>query len=78
MSLRNHLTVRDALRSDPLLCEEYAQVKREVAAVAADIDEYGRGKNATIQRVLASAGLSESELASINGNVATPHDQIAD
>jgi GrpB-like predicted nucleotidyltransferase (UPF0157 family) len=58
LSLRNHLAVRDILRSDPVLREEYAAVKRRVGAAAGDIGEYGRGKNAIVQRILAAAELN--------------------
>lgn len=44
LALRNHLAVRDTLRADPVLREEYGQVKRRVGAVAADIDEYGQAR----------------------------------
>ncbi len=57
LSLRNHLAVRDTLRADPDLREQYAAVKRRAGAVAADIDEYGRDKNAMVQWILAAAGL---------------------
>lgn len=50
------------------LREEYSAVKRAVGATAADIYEYGAGKNDTIQRILAAAGLTETERASINSN----------
>jgi GrpB-like predicted nucleotidyltransferase (UPF0157 family) len=66
LSLRNHLAVRDILRTDPDLREQYAAVKRQAAATAADIDEYGRAKNATVQRILAAAGLSDAERAAID------------
>jgi GrpB-like predicted nucleotidyltransferase (UPF0157 family) len=56
------------LRSDPVLRDEYAAVKRRVGATAADIDEYGRGKNAIVQRILAAAELTEAERASIDAN----------
>jgi GrpB-like predicted nucleotidyltransferase (UPF0157 family) len=68
LSLRNHLAVRDTLRADPGLREEYAAVKRRVAATAPDLPAYGAGKDATIQRVLAAAGLTEAERASIGAN----------
>ena len=68
LALRNHRAVRDTLRADPALRDEYAEVKRRAGAVAADICEYGRGKNATIQRILAAAGLTDEERASIDGN----------
>ena len=68
LALRNHLAVRDTLRRDRDLREEYSAVKRAVGATAADIYEYGAGKNDTIQRILAAAGLTETERASINSN----------
>jgi GrpB-like predicted nucleotidyltransferase (UPF0157 family) len=66
LALRNHLAARDVLRADPALRDEYAAVKRAAGAVAADITEYGAAKNATVQRILAAAGLSEEERASID------------
>lgn len=68
LSLRNHLAVRDALRADPQLRDEYGDVKKRVGAEAADIYEYGAGKNAIVQRILAAAGLSEDDRASIDAN----------
>jgi len=68
LALRNHLAVRDILRADPALRDQYAAVKKQVGSTAADIYEYGRGKNAMIQQILATAGLTEAERASINGN----------
>jgi GrpB-like predicted nucleotidyltransferase (UPF0157 family) len=44
LSLRNHLAVRNILRADADLREQYAAVKRRVGATAASIDEYGRGE----------------------------------
>lgn len=76
LSLRNHLAVRDTLRADPVLREEYADVKRRVGAVAADIDEYGQGKNAMVQRILAAAGLTDEDRASINGNQVPSHKAV--
>jgi GrpB-like predicted nucleotidyltransferase (UPF0157 family) len=68
LSLRNHLAVRDTLRADADLREQYAAVKRQVGATAADIFEYGRGKNVVIQRILAASGLTDAEQASIAAN----------
>ena len=76
LSLRNHLAVRDILRSDRILREEYATVKRRVGAAAADIDEYGRGKNAIVQQILAAAELTEAERASIDANQVPSHDEV--
>jgi GrpB-like predicted nucleotidyltransferase (UPF0157 family) len=77
LSLRNHLAVRDILRSDPVLRDEYAAVKRRCGPAAADIDEYGRGKNAIVQRILAAAELTEAERASIDANQVPSHDEVA-
>jgi GrpB-like predicted nucleotidyltransferase (UPF0157 family)/predicted GNAT superfamily acetyltransferase len=67
LSLRNHLAVRDALRADPDLRDRYAAVKRRVGAVAADIYEYGQGKNAMVQEILAATDrLTEDERAAVN------------
>jgi GrpB-like predicted nucleotidyltransferase (UPF0157 family) len=68
LSLRNHLAVRDTLRRDAGLREEYAAVKRRLGATAADIDEYVRGKNAIVLRILAAAGLSETDRSEIEAN----------
>ncbi len=76
LSLRNHLAVRDILRADPDLRDEYAAVKRRVGATAANIDEYGQGKNAMVQRILAAAGLTEAEQASIDANQVPSHDEV--
>jgi GrpB-like predicted nucleotidyltransferase (UPF0157 family) len=76
LSLRNHLAVRDILRTDAGLRERYAATKRRVGATAADIDEYGRGKNAMVQEILATAGLTEDERASIDANQVPSHDEM--
>jgi GrpB-like predicted nucleotidyltransferase (UPF0157 family) len=60
--------VRDTLRADPELRAEYGRVKQRIGAVAANLYDYGAGKNTTIQRVLAAAGLSVEERAAIDAN----------
>ncbi len=65
LALRNHLAVRDVLRADPVLRDEYARVKRHAAEVAADINEYISLKSEVLGRVLERAGLSEAERAAI-------------
>jgi len=45
-------------------------VKKRVGASAANIDDYGQGKNAVIQKV--AAGLTHVERASIGGNRVPP------
>lgn len=76
LSLRNHLAVRDILRARPDLREQYGAVKKAASATAANIDEYGRAKNATVQQILAAAGLSEAERASIGANQVPCHDEV--
>ena len=76
LALRNHLVVRDTLRADPDLRDEYAAVKKQVGARAANIDDYGRGKNAMVQKILARGGLSDAERASIDGNQVPSHDEV--
>jgi GrpB-like predicted nucleotidyltransferase (UPF0157 family) len=44
LSLRNHLAVRDVLRADAALRDEYAAVKRKAGASSASIDDYGQAK----------------------------------
>lgn len=68
LALRNHLAVRDVLRADASLREAYGSRKKLVGATAADIYEYGAGKNDIVQRILAAAGMSAMELESINSN----------
>lgn len=68
LSLRNHLAVRDTLRTDPRLRDEYGEIKKRVGAEAPDIYAYGAGKNAMVQRILAAAGLSQDDRASIDAN----------
>ncbi len=76
LSLRNHLAVRDTLRNSQELRERYAAVKREVGATAANIDEYGLGKAAVVQAILAAAGLTDAERASIGANQVPTHDEL--
>ena len=76
LSLRNHLAVRDLLRADAALRAEYAAVKREAGTRCANIDEYGQAKSQTVRKILAAAGLTEAELASIAGNQVPSHDEL--
>jgi GrpB-like predicted nucleotidyltransferase (UPF0157 family) len=76
LSLRNHLAVSDILRTDPHLREQYADVKRRAGATAATIDDYGRAKNAMVQQILAAAGLTDAERASIDANQVPSHDEV--
>jgi GrpB-like predicted nucleotidyltransferase (UPF0157 family) len=76
LSLRNHLGLRDVLRTDAALRDEYAAVKRDAAASAANIDEYGQAKSAVIQKILAAAGLTDAERGSIAGNQVPTHEEL--
>lgn len=66
LALRNHLAVRETLRADLRLRDEYGKIKRRVGATAADMDEYVAGKNSILQHILAAAGFSHEELVSID------------
>jgi GrpB-like predicted nucleotidyltransferase (UPF0157 family) len=66
LALKNHLRLRDTLRSNVELRDEYAEVKRTAGTTAADMFEYGRAKNAVIQKILAVAGLSDAERRAID------------
>jgi GrpB-like predicted nucleotidyltransferase (UPF0157 family) len=73
LSLRNHLCVRDTLRADAALRDEYARVKKRVGASATTIDEYGQGKNAMVQRILEQGGLTVAERSEIDHAQVPPH-----
>lgn len=72
LALRNHLAVRDLLRSDAALRDEYGRVKRRVAAQVDTIDLYGEGKSPLLGVILAAAGLSDDEVAEIAGQQVPP------
>ncbi|WP_028927369.1 GrpB family protein [Pseudonocardia acaciae] len=76
LSLRNHLAVRDTLRADSALRAEYGAIKKQVGAHAANIDEYGHGKNGMVQKILAAAGLSAEERARIDASQVPSHDEL--
>lgn len=65
LALRNHLAVRDVLRADLVLRDEYAAVKRRAATEAEDIDDYIERKSEVLSRVLHAGGLSDDERAAI-------------
>ncbi|MGN6792745.1 MAG: GrpB family protein [Streptosporangiaceae bacterium] len=76
MSLRNHLALRNLLRTDRVLREEYAALKKRVGPQAANIDDYGRSKNEVVLKILAAAGLAEADVASIAANQIPTHDEL--
>lgn len=66
LALRNHLVVRDVLRSDPELREEYARVKLALARRdLPDIDAYVAGKNDILKKVLKAGGITDIELETV-------------
>lgn len=54
---RNHLGLRDTLRSNAALRDEYASVKLDLAAHSTNIIDYIVGKGAVIQKILKASGL---------------------
>ncbi|MGZ4805238.1 MAG: GrpB family protein [Ilumatobacteraceae bacterium] len=67
LSLRNHLGLREVLRNDTRLRDEYSAVKRQLSASTDDIDVYVDGKTDVIRRILEQAGLAGHELDEIEG-----------
>ncbi|KAL1410795.1 monooxygenase [Vanrija albida] len=66
LALRNHLAVRDVLRADAALRDEYARVKRALAATpGVDMGRYVEGKSGVLGKVLAAGGIGGAELAQI-------------
>ena len=61
LAMRNHLGVRAVLRSDSALRDEYASLKRSIAAQVDDIDTYIEAKSALLSTVLDRAGLTPEE-----------------
>lgn len=56
LSVRNHLAVRDILRTHPDLRDEYGTIKHTLAAdPTIDIDTYIAGKSDILQKILALA-----------------------
>ena len=76
LSLRNHLGVREVLRANAALRDEYAVVKKQAGARAANIDEYGQAKSAVVQKILAAAGLTEGERVAIASSNIPTHDEL--
>jgi GrpB-like predicted nucleotidyltransferase (UPF0157 family)/RimJ/RimL family protein N-acetyltransferase len=65
--LRNHLGVRDTLRKDHALRDEYGQVKIELAAKGLEIVEYVEAKSEILSKILKRSGLvNDEELNAIN------------
>ncbi len=66
LALRNHLVVRDHLRTHPEDAARYGALKLQLAGqYRDDIAAYTAGKTETILRILASAGFRPDELETI-------------
>lgn len=65
IALKNHLFLRDHLRSNHQARDSYGTLKQRLASTAMSIDEYIEGKTAFIVAVLSKSGLSDQELESI-------------
>jgi len=66
ISLRNHLCLRDALRANPALRDEYAAIKYRLAAKFKNsIDDYIEGKTEFILKVLRDHGYGPDSLEAI-------------
>jgi GrpB-like predicted nucleotidyltransferase (UPF0157 family) len=66
LALKNHLIVREHLRTNSEAATEYGAVKRRLAAqFSEDIDGYTEGKSVTILGILRTAGLSKIEIDTI-------------
>jgi GrpB-like predicted nucleotidyltransferase (UPF0157 family) len=75
-ALRNHRRLRDALRTNTQLRDRYSAVKKRVGATAASIEEYGQGKDAVIQQILAAAGLADHERRVIDAAQVPAPDEV--
>lgn len=76
-ALLNHLTVRNALRADSKLAQEYGQLKLELAKQKhVDIGAYGALKTETIRKILENSGLSEADLHRIRQRPNRRIDQV--
>ena len=61
LNLRNHLGLRDTLRTDPGLRDRYDAVKRALAEQTDDIEVYIDGKTDIVLEILARAGIDRDE-----------------
>lgn len=65
--LRNHIAVRDTLRKDDALRDEYGRVKIELAEKGLEIVEYVEAKSEILTKILKKSGLvNDEELKAIN------------
>jgi GrpB-like predicted nucleotidyltransferase (UPF0157 family) len=62
LCVRDHRALRDTLRANPVLRDEYSDVKLALAERTDDIDVYVDGKTDIIVKVLRLAGIAQDEL----------------
>jgi GrpB-like predicted nucleotidyltransferase (UPF0157 family)/nitrite reductase/ring-hydroxylating ferredoxin subunit len=67
-SIRNHLAVRDHLRTHPKAVEAYGRLKRDLAAEGIGIDDYIQRKSAFLLGILAAEGFPPDALARIEAS----------
>jgi GrpB-like predicted nucleotidyltransferase (UPF0157 family) len=60
-ALRNHLTVRDTLRADSALRDQYGRVKMELANRGVGRYEYTEAKSEILQHILKVGGMSKAD-----------------
>jgi GrpB-like predicted nucleotidyltransferase (UPF0157 family) len=66
VALKNHRDLKRVLIQDAALREEYGEIKKQLAARELEnVDEYCRGKNEILLKILKSAGLNEEELEEV-------------
>ena len=71
-SLKNHLILRDHLRSHPEARNQYGELKRRLANTSLTIDEYVEGKTSFIVDILSKNGMDAKDLEAIkNSNQAS-------
>lgn len=66
VSLKNHLLLRDALRRDTQLRDEYGMIKQALAATVTGMDEYVAGKSDFIAAVLLREGMAAPDVQDIH------------
>jgi GrpB-like predicted nucleotidyltransferase (UPF0157 family) len=63
LGLRNHLVIRDYLRSDSEAATVYAELKQKLAReYVNDIDGYTEGKTGFLMNILSACGMTPAEL----------------
>ncbi|KAF2832457.1 acyl-CoA N-acyltransferase [Ophiobolus disseminans] len=58
---RNHLGLRDTLRTNPELRDEYARVKLELASKGTNLTDYIEAKSTIVQKILRVSGMLTTE-----------------